>query len=461
MHQSRHASGWKARISVALVTIAATATVLPASSAHAAPAPIASASIAGLSLNAPIVGMAATPSGRGAWRVGSDGGIFTSGDARFYGSTGAMHLNRPIVGMAATPSGRGYWFVASDGGIFSFGNARFYGSTGAMPLNQPIVGMAATRSGRGYWLIARDGGVFSFGDARFYGSTGAMHLNQPIVGGVATPSGHGYWFVASDGGVFSFGDARFHGSTAGFLAQPIVGMASASDGRGYLLLAANGAVFKFGSAAYYGSAARSCQPAPAVAIATARRARGYWIAFANAQAYALSPVKSGPTCGPSTQSKTGAATADLFARLNDERRARGLGPLAWNAELASYAASWSRTMASSSMHHSNIGSLLNSFDYVGENIAMGRGVPASSLHVAWMHSPDHRDNVLSPGFQAAGIGVYCAPDGSMWATTDFGRPWSAGQPPGVLRQHRRQPGRPVGRRQRQLLRPHPSDHVTP
>ena len=86
-------------------------------------------------------------------------------------------------------------------------------------------------------------------------------------------------------------------------------------------------------------------------------------------------------------------------------------------------------MASTGMHHSDIGSLLNSFDYVGENIATGRGVPVSSLHVAWMHSQDHRDNILSPGFQAVGIGVYCAPDGSMWATTDFGRPWSAGQPP--------------------------------
>ena len=81
------------------------------------------------------------------------------------------------------------------------------------------------------------------------------------------------------------------------------------------------------------------------------------------------------------------------------------------------------------MHHSNIGSLLGSFDYVGENIGMGRGAPVSSLHVAWMHSQDHRDNMLSPGFTDVGIGVYCAPDGSMWASTDFGRPWSQGQPP--------------------------------
>jgi uncharacterized protein YkwD len=416
-------------MSVAILLMAAAATVVPAWSALA-DTPINSAAIGPMALNAPVVGMAATPTGKGAWRVASDGGVFTSGDAHFYGSTGAMHLNQPIVGIAATPTGRGYWFVASDGGIFSFGNAHFYGSTGAMHLNQPIVGMTATRSGRGYWLIARDGGVFSFGDAHFYGSTGAMRLNQPIVGGVSTPGGHGYWFVAADGGVFSFGDARFHGSTgAAHLTHPIVGMASARDGQGYLLLGASGTVYKFGSAAFYGSADGACQSTPAVAIATSRLSSGYWIAFANAQAYALSPVRSAPSCGPNLQTKAGAGAADLFARLNDERRARGLPALRWNPTLASYAASWSKTMSQTSMHHSDIGSLLGSFDYVGENVAMGRGAPESSLHVAWMHSQDHRDNMLSPGFTDAGIGMYCAADGSMWATTEFGRPWSQGQPP--------------------------------
>jgi hypothetical protein len=42
----------------------------------------------------------------------------------------------------ATPSGSGYWMVASDGGIFSYGDATFYGSHGGSPLNKPIVGMA-------------------------------------------------------------------------------------------------------------------------------------------------------------------------------------------------------------------------------------------------------------------------------------------------------------------------------
>jgi precorrin-2 methylase len=71
--------------------------------------------------------------------------------------------------------------VASDGGIFSFGDASFYGSTGALTLNKPIVGMASTPDGAGYWIVGSDGGIFSFGDATFYGSAGGIHLTSPTV----------------------------------------------------------------------------------------------------------------------------------------------------------------------------------------------------------------------------------------------------------------------------------------
>jgi hypothetical protein len=40
---------------------------------------------------------------------------------------------------------QGYWLVASDGGIFTFGDAGFYGSEGGHVLNKPIVGMTAIR----------------------------------------------------------------------------------------------------------------------------------------------------------------------------------------------------------------------------------------------------------------------------------------------------------------------------
>jgi hypothetical protein len=215
-------------------------------------------SLGGKVLNAPIVGLAPTTDGGGYWLVASDGGIFSFGDAGFFGSTGAIRLNAPIVGMAATPDGKGYWLVASDGGIFSFGDAGFFGSMGGKKLNQPIVGMASTPDGKGYWLVARDGGIFSFGDAAFHGSTGALKLNAPIVGMASTTDGGGYWLVASDGGIFSFGDALFEGSTGAKPPhQAIHGVATFGPGTGpdagYWLVGSAGGVYNFGSAPYLGS----------------------------------------------------------------------------------------------------------------------------------------------------------------------------------------------------------------
>ncbi len=40
------------------------------------------------------------------------------------------------VGMASLPGGDGYWLVGSDGGVFSFGRARFYGSMGGQHLKR-------------------------------------------------------------------------------------------------------------------------------------------------------------------------------------------------------------------------------------------------------------------------------------------------------------------------------------
>jgi N-acetylmuramoyl-L-alanine amidase len=233
---------------------------------------------------APIVGMASTPNGGGYWMVGSDGGVFSYGDAKFYGSEGGAHLNAPVVGMAAAPSGGGYWLVASDGGVFAFGDANFYGSMGGRPLNQPIVGMAATPNGGGYWLVASDGGVFAFGDATFDGSMGGRTLNKPVVGMAAAAPGGGYWLVASDGGVFAFGDATFDGSMGGRpLSKPIVGMASAPNGGGYWLVASDGGVFALGNATFYGSAAAIQPAAPAVGMAAVPGGGGYWLAFGTPQ----------------------------------------------------------------------------------------------------------------------------------------------------------------------------------
>jgi N-acetylmuramoyl-L-alanine amidase len=229
--------------------------------------------------NAPVVAVAATHDGAGYWLAARDGGIFSYGDARFFGSAGALHLNAPIVGLAGTPDGGGYWMVASDGGVFTYGDAGFFGSAGALHLNAPIVGMAATRDGGGYWLVASDGGIFSYGDAGFYGSAGALDLNAPVVGMAAAPDGGGYWLVARDGGIFTYGTATFDGSAGALdLNAPVTGMAGTPDGGGYWLVARDGGVFTYGDARYFGSLGGTSLPGLVVGLAAAPGGGGYWLA---------------------------------------------------------------------------------------------------------------------------------------------------------------------------------------
>jgi hypothetical protein len=81
--------------------------------------------------------------------------------ATYRGSAAAA---QPIVGIATTTSGRGYWMVAADGGLFTFGNARFYGSSAGRLGGQQAVGMATSPDGNGY-LIASQWGAVNTGSA--------------------------------------------------------------------------------------------------------------------------------------------------------------------------------------------------------------------------------------------------------------------------------------------------------
>ncbi len=163
--------------------------------------------------------IAVTPTGHGLWLFTNQGRVITLGDAQPFpanGQTGApsdlthLDLNGPIIDAAATPTGLGYYLVGSDGGVFTFGDAHFVGSMGGHHLNQPVIGLVPDSDGDGYWLVGSDGGVFAF-NAPFRGSLGSLTLNKPIVGMV--PHGNGYLMVGSDGGAFNFSNLPFYGST--------------------------------------------------------------------------------------------------------------------------------------------------------------------------------------------------------------------------------------------------------
>ena len=54
--------------------------------------------------------------------------------------------------------------MASDGGVFTFGDAAFYGSTASDP-GDPVERLVPTHSGHGYWVVQQNGTATAFGDA--------------------------------------------------------------------------------------------------------------------------------------------------------------------------------------------------------------------------------------------------------------------------------------------------------
>src|SRR5436190_2356619 len=92
---------------------------------------------------------------------------------------------RHVVAMAVTHSGLGYWLLGGDGGVFSFGDAHFYGS--AIGIFGQAVSIMASPRGLGYVVISRDGAALGFGDAVACGAGGFIPdggIPIPISGAV-------------------------------------------------------------------------------------------------------------------------------------------------------------------------------------------------------------------------------------------------------------------------------------
>ncbi|MDQ2086316.1 SafA/ExsA family spore coat assembly protein [Herbivorax sp. ANBcel31] len=62
-----------------------------------------------------------------------------------------------------------------------------------------------------------------------------------------------------------------------------------------------------------------------------------------------------------------------------------------------------------------------SFSAGGENIAMGQRTPSEVMD-AWMNSPGHRNNILSPSFTEIGVGLAKSEDGRYYWTQMFIKP---------------------------------------
>lgn len=229
------------------------------------------------------------------WLATTNGRVFGRGTAPSLGNANT----RAVTAMAPTAGGRGYYVVGAGGGVFTFGNARFFGSVpGLRKRISNIVAIAVTPGDRGYYLLGADGGVFTFGDARFNGSLPGIGIRtQHVVGMVTYPASTGYLIVSRDGGVFTFGHARFYGSVPGMgiRTTTIRAIQSSADGTGYVLVSSNGTVYNFGGARSFGSLpSRGIRVNDIVGIALTQDQDGYYMAGADGRVFAFGSAQLAP-----------------------------------------------------------------------------------------------------------------------------------------------------------------------
>ncbi|MGB8541481.1 MAG: CAP domain-containing protein [Candidatus Acidiferrales bacterium] len=118
----------------------------------------------------------------------------------------------------------------------------------------------------------------------------------------------------------------------------------------------------------------------------------------------------------------------LFNSVNRERAAQGLSILQWDDALAIAARDHASQMALHDlMSHQLPGEpeLIARataagvrFSVIAENVAIGPDT--STIHTAWMRSPGHRANILSPELSAVGIAVVQGTSG-LFAVQDFAK----------------------------------------
>jgi uncharacterized protein YkwD len=125
--------------------------------------------------------------------------------------------------------------------------------------------------------------------------------------------------------------------------------------------------------------------------------------------------------------------ARLLTVMNRVRAAHGVGPLHPDATLTRAARSHSRDMLRHGYFaHGAFAARMMAFHahgrVLGENLAWGVGRLGAAAHVVqmWLESPEHRANLLRPGFTRVGLSAPVGPfagNGDVTVVTaDFGEP---------------------------------------
>jgi hypothetical protein len=121
-----------------------------------------------------------------------------------------------------------------------------------------------------------------------------------------------------------------------------------------------------------------------------------------------------------------AAVGQIFALGNQARAQAGVASLKWDPALAAAALQHCRMMAAQAqISHQYRGEpdvttraaqAGAHFSLIEENVAFAPS--AAAIHEAWMQSPGHRENLLSPGVDHVGIALVYA-RGELYAVADY------------------------------------------
>lgn len=128
---------------------------------------------------------------------------------------------------------------------------------------------------------------------------------------------------------------------------------------------------------------------------------------------------------------------EIVRETNQQRIVLGLTPLSSNPVLAEVSKNKVRDMFEHnyfehiSPEGTSVGEIAEQFDYhyavIGENLALGNYAGAKDIVKAWMESPGHKENIVSPHYTEIGVyaeeGVYRGQN--VWiAVQTFARPLS-------------------------------------
>ncbi|XID92866.1 CAP domain-containing protein [Paenibacillaceae bacterium WGS1546] len=128
------------------------------------------------------------------------------------------------------------------------------------------------------------------------------------------------------------------------------------------------------------------------------------------------PSQPGTGNNGGSETSTSAYASQVVDIVNQERAKAGLSPLqASNPTLTKMALDKAKDMYHNNYFDHNSPTYGSPFDmmkqyginyrYAGENIAKGQRTPQEVMN-AWMNSPGHKKNILSPNFTTIGVAYY-------------------------------------------------------